>query len=74
MSTDEIARLEQLAEAAYTRMYEAPRHLIRDCYEDAGRYLAQAIAIAERDGLSDVAKRLKERKEHFYDIYSHQFR
>ena len=74
MSTDEIARLEKLAEAAYTKMYEAPQFMVRECYENATRYLAEAIVVAEREGLKDVTKRLKERKDHIYNVYSHQFR
>jgi hypothetical protein len=74
MSNDEIARLEKLAEAAYTKMYDAPQFMVRECYENATRYLREAIAVAEQDGLKDVAKRLKERKDHIYNVYSHQFR
>ena len=70
----EIARLEQLAEAAYTQMYDAPRHGARDCYEDASSFLAQAIALATHNGLTATAERLKARKEHIYNVYTHQFR
>jgi hypothetical protein len=74
MSTDEITRLEKLAEAAYTKMYDAPQFMVRECYENATRYLGEAIAIAEREGLKDAIKRLKERKDHIHNVYSHQFR
>ncbi len=72
--SDEIARLEQLAESACTKLRAAPRHEAKDCYDDANRHLADAIKLAERDGLADVAKRLKARKEQIHDIYHQQFR
>ncbi len=72
--SDEIARLEQLAESACTKLRAAPRHEAKDCYDDANRHLADAIKLAERDGLIDVAKRLKARKEQIHDVYHQQFR
>ena len=74
MPADEIAKLEQLAEDAYTKMYDAPRNRVRECYEDAMQYLAEAIRAAERDHLVEAAERLKTRKQHIYDVYTHQFR
>jgi hypothetical protein len=70
----EISRLEQLAEASYTKMYDAPRHGVRDHYEDASSYLAQAIALATREEMPEAVERLKARKAHIYIVYTHQFR
>jgi hypothetical protein len=70
----EIARLEALAEKAYAAMYEAPRHGVRDCYDDASSYLAQAIRLAERARMTETAERLRARKEHIYKVYDRQFR
>ena len=70
----EIARLERLAEAAYTAMYDAPRTSVRDCHDAAQGYLTQAIKIAERASMADVAARLKRRKDEIYNVYDHQFR
>ncbi|HWU26610.1 MAG TPA: hypothetical protein VN154_09435 [Rhizomicrobium sp.] len=72
--SDEIARLEKLAETACTKLFDAPRHLAKDCYEDANRYLAEAIKIAEREGFIDIARRLKARKEQIHDVYNQQYR
>jgi hypothetical protein len=74
MTTDELAKFESLAEASYTQMYDAPRDRARDCYEDAMKYLAEAIKLAERDHLVEAIERLKIRKQHIYDVYTHQFR
>ena len=74
MTADEIAKFEQLAEDAYTKMYDAPRNRARECYEDAMKYLADAIKVAERDHLAEAIERLKARKQHIYDVYTHQFR
>ena len=74
MTTEEIAQLERLAEAAYEEMYDAQRYRVKECFQDASGYLAEAIELAERDGLTEVATRLKARKEHIYNVYTHQFR
>lgn len=70
----EIARLARKAEEAYEAMYEASRHGVRDHYEDAMRYLAWAIELAESAGLAEEAAKLKARKDHVYNVYTHQFR
>jgi hypothetical protein len=70
----EIARLERLAEDAYTAMYDAPRYGVRDCYDDAQSFLSRAIALAERHRLHEEVSRLKRRKDHIYNVYDHQFR
>lgn len=74
MAADEIAKFEKLAEDAYSKMYDAPRNRAKECYEDAMEFLAEAIKIAERDRLASAADRLKARKQHIYDVYTHQFR
>ncbi len=74
MTSNEIAKFEQLAEDAYTRMYDATRNRARECYEDAMKYLADAIKVAERYHLIEAIERLKTRKPHIYDVYTHQFR
>lgn len=78
MSTDEerleIARLEQAAEASYTAMYDAEPHNVKDCYEDASASLSQAVQLALKANLPDVAERLKARAEHIRNVYNHQFR
>jgi len=74
MTADEIAKFEKLAEDAYTRMYDAPRNRARECYEDAMQYLADAIRLAENAKLIEASARLKARKQHIYDVYTHQFR
>jgi hypothetical protein len=70
----EITRLERLAEAAYTAMYDTPRYGIRDCYDDAQGYLCRVIELAERVRLKEIVTRLKLRKDHIYSVYDRQFR
>jgi len=70
----EIARREALAEAAYDEMYDASRHRVKECYEDAMGYLMEAIALAEKARLSRTAARLRARKEHIRNVYNDQFR
>jgi hypothetical protein len=74
MSAEEVAKFEKLAEDAYTKMYDAPRSRVKECYEDAMEFLAEAIKLAERDKLAAAVDRLKARKRHIYDVYTHQFR
>ena len=49
----EMADYEARAEAAYTAMYDAAPHNVKDCYEDACLHLAHAIQIATGLGLMD---------------------
>ena len=70
----EIARYEGYAEAAYDAMYYAERYGVRECYDDAVSNLNTAMAIAKKHGLQDEAERLKARREHIYNVYTHQFR
>jgi hypothetical protein len=70
----EIANNEKLAEAAYDAMYEARPHSVRDCFDDACGYLAQAISAAKRAGLDDEVARLTARRDHVIKVYDSQFR
>ena len=70
----EMANWEARAEAAYTAMYDAAPHSVKDCYEDACLYLAHAIEIATGLGLIAEAERLKKRGDEIDAVYNHQFR
>jgi len=70
----EIASNEKLAEAAYDAMYEARPSSVRDCFDDACGYLAEAISIAKRAGLDDEVTRLTARRDHIMKVYDSQFR
>jgi hypothetical protein len=70
----EMARHEQWAEAAYDRMYDAPRHEVKDCKDDACEHLWKAMAIAEALGLADERARLEARRNHIIAVYASQFR
>jgi hypothetical protein len=70
----EIAQFEALAEAAYSAMYEARPHNVKDCYEDAGAHFQRAIDIAKAKGLADAAERLTRRRDHVAAVYNSQFR
>ncbi len=68
----DLERYEKLAEAAYDEMYEARRP--HDCYEDAMLHFLRAIELAHQLGRAADAERLARRKEHVYNVYTHQFR
>jgi hypothetical protein len=70
----EMADYEARAEAAYTAMYDAAPHNVKDYYEDACLCLAHAIQIATRLGLANEAERLKKRSEQVDAVYNRQFR
>jgi hypothetical protein len=70
-SREDVARYEALAEAAYEEMYETRSPT--GPYSDLKDFFALAISAAERTGLHDEAKRLKERLEHCKQVYRHQF-
>lgn len=70
----EMARFEALAEEAYTRMYDARDHNVKDCVEDALYNLARAIDIAEMRGLTNDTARLRKRRDHIKAVYDSQFR
>jgi hypothetical protein len=71
---EEMARFEAKAEEAYTAMYDAAPHNVKDCYDDASLYLNRAILLAGKLGRQDEAARLKNRSEHIAAVYNHQFR
>lgn len=68
----EIARLEALAEEAYTAMYDARRP--KDYAEDALLNLRRAIDIAEDGGDQAEVERLTKRHDHIRAVYNSQFR
>ena len=72
--TKEIARFEALAEEAYTRMYDARDHNVKDCIDDALYNLARALDIAQMRGLTADVERLKKRAAHIKAVYDSQFR
>ena len=74
MTKTEMADYEARAEAAYTAMYDAAPHNVKDCYEDACLYLARAIETAAGLGLIAEVERLRRRNEEIDAVYNHQFR
>ena len=70
----EVENNEKLAEAAYDAMYEARPYAVRDCFDDACGYLAEAIGIAKKAGLDDQVTRLTARRDHIIKVYDRQFR
>ena len=55
-------------------MYDAPPYGVKDCYDDARLYFAQAIEVAKGAGLVADVTRLSSRLEHIENVYAHQFR
>jgi hypothetical protein len=74
VQTLEMQRNEKLAETAYDAMYEAGPYMVNDCFDDARGYLAKAIEIAKRAGLTDEVTRLTARRDHIVNVYNNQFR
>ncbi|MGH6872741.1 MAG: hypothetical protein ACREHE_14665 [Rhizomicrobium sp.] len=72
--TQELARCEALAEKAWSQMYEAAPHNVKDYYEDASLYIAQALQIARKLGLKDESVRLAARGAHYDAVFNSQFR
>lgn len=72
--TKEMARFEAMAEEAYTKMYDARDHNVKECVEDALYNLARALDIAEMRGLSDDVQRIKKRRDHIRAVFDSQFR
>jgi hypothetical protein len=64
-------KLERRAEEIYDEMYETsnPRGYLSEIQE----CFAAAIAAAERDGLTDEARRLQARRDHIVTVYRRQF-
>ena len=69
-----MADCEARAEKAYSAMYDAAPHNVKDYYEDACLYLSQAIDHAKKLGLTAEVERLTERMIHVENVYNHQFR
>ncbi|HUD88844.1 MAG TPA: hypothetical protein VMR17_20540 [Xanthobacteraceae bacterium] len=67
----EMARFEALAEKAYNEMYDSRSPAA--CYSDLKDYFTSAIGAAERAGLLDDAKRLRDKLEHCKKVYRSQF-
>lgn len=70
----DMVRLEAMAEAAVSAMYDSRQRGARDCYEDARYHFERAAEAARRAGLADEAVRLKRRRDHVARVYKHQFR
>ena len=69
-----VAMLEQDAEEAYARMYDA--HSPSDAtaaYSDAKEAFADAIGLAERNGDTATAERLMTRLAHVKAVFRSQF-
>ena len=71
---EDMADYEARAEKAYSAMYDAAPHNVKDCYEDASLYLSNAIKLAKKLGLTAEAERLTARAIHVENVYNHQFR
>ena len=70
----ELVRLEQCAEDAYSRMYDASNFTAATGhYSDVKGFLADAIGRAYRIGRADVAIRLELRLDHIRAVYRSQF-
>ncbi len=68
-----VAILEQDAEAAYARMYDA--HSPSDAtaaYSDAKEAFADAIGLAQRNGDTETAERLHKRLAHVKAVFRSQ--
>ena len=73
--TAELARLELLAEQAYTAMYDVPPlRSVKDDYDDARLYFQRALDEAKRRGLPNEVARLTQRRNHVCAVYDSQFR
>ncbi|MGO9546136.1 MAG: hypothetical protein ACLPPF_15250 [Rhodomicrobium sp.] len=65
--------LEERAEDAYTRMYDAGFRGATACYSDAKEFLYDAIALAQRLGKPEEADRLLHRLAHIKAVFRSQF-
>jgi hypothetical protein len=73
--TPEFARLELLAEQAYSAMYDVPPlRSPKDDYDNTCLYFHQAIEEARRVGLASEVARLTLRGDHVRAVYDSQFR
>lgn len=62
--------LEALGEKAYDEMYDGR---VAGRWSDIKEYFAAAIGLAEREGLSDEADRLRKRLDHIRKVVRSQF-
>lgn len=70
----EIHRLERLGEDAFAAMHEAvSKTRAVTHYEAAGAAFLEAIEVADRAGLGDVADRLRQRLTEIRSIFRTQF-
>jgi len=70
-----LKQLEQRAEEAYERMYEAlGANAAGACFREVKELLSGAISMARRLDLEDEAIRLEKRLEHIRQVYEHQMR
>jgi hypothetical protein len=74
VAAKEIAQFEALAETAYTAMYDARPHNVKDHYEDAVINMQRAIDAAVAREMTAEAERLTKRRDHIESVYNHQFR
>ncbi|HLL27490.1 MAG TPA: hypothetical protein VKT73_07545 [Xanthobacteraceae bacterium] len=69
-----LRQLEEFAEAAYDRMYDAGSPSgATALYSDVKEALADAIGLARRLGLAVDVKRLEERLAHIKAVFRSQF-
>ena len=69
-----IRDYEARGEAAYTAMYDARDHDVKDLKDDALFYLARAAELAQALGLAADDARLRARSENIMGVYGSQFR
>lgn len=69
-----MAEYEQIAETAYTQIYDARPWDEKDLKDDALFYLARAIEVADALSLEDDAARLRARVDKIMGVYNSQFR
>ena len=69
-----IRDYEARGEAAYTAMYDARDHDVKDFKDDALFYLARATELAQAMELAADAARLRARSDNIMGVYGSQFR
>lgn len=69
-----IRDFEARGEAAYTAMYDARDHDVKDFKDDALFYLARAFELAQAMELAADAARLRARSDNIMGVYGSQFR
>ena len=74
MTASGLAHLEQVAEDAYSAMYDASdRSTAAARYSDAKDAFRMAIEVAQELGMIEDAKRLAERLDHVKAVFRSQF-